>query len=412
MPRLLILTQYFPPEMGAPQARLSELGERLIDLGWDVEVLTALPNYPEGKVRAGYVPWKPAVEQVGRMRTIRVPLVPSQTGFVSRLGCYFSFVGSAIALGPKLCTKPDLIFVESPPLFIGYAARALSAFWRCPYIFNVSDLWPESAIRMGVVKPGPATWAAEQLELSLYKNAAGVTGQSDEIISAVQKKSPSTPVQVITNGVDPSRWGKHKATPEARALIGDEPGPVFIFAGLLGLAQGLDQILDLAKSLPDSAPGRFILVGDGPVRGALEKRIASENITRVKLLPAQPREAVPGLLACADVALISLGMSIPGAVPSKIYEAMAAAIPVLLIADGEPARRITDAQCGLCSNPGDTQLLRTHFERLATDGALRATMGAQGRVAAETRYDRTAIARRLDSFLRSHVRTGLRGENG
>src|SRR5688572_29328061 len=103
MPRLNILTQYFPPEMGAPQARLSELGERLLDLGWDVEVLTALPNYPEGKVREGYAPWKPMVEHVGRLRTARVPLVPSQRGFVSRLGCYFSFAASAAALGPSLC---------------------------------------------------------------------------------------------------------------------------------------------------------------------------------------------------------------------------------------------------------------------------------------------------------------------
>src|SRR4029078_11169021 len=88
-PRLCILTQYFPPEMGAPQARLSELGERLVDLGWDVDVLSDLQNYQEGKFGAGYAPWKPVVEQVGRLRTARVPLVPSQTGFVSRLGCYF-----------------------------------------------------------------------------------------------------------------------------------------------------------------------------------------------------------------------------------------------------------------------------------------------------------------------------------
>ncbi len=401
MPRLTILTQYFPPEMGAPQARLSELGERLVDLGWDVDVLTALPNYPEGKVREGYPAWRPVVEQVGRLRTARVPLRPSQKGFVSRLGCYFSFAASAAALGPSLLPRPDLLFVESPPLFIGYAAMALSARWSCPYIFNVSDLWPESAIRMGVVKPGVASRLAERLEMSLYRGAAGVTGQSTEIIDAVRAKAPSTPTELVTNGVDPLRWGPSRVTPEARAMLGAEAGPIFVFAGLLGLAQGLDAILNLASSLPASLPGRFVLVGDGPVRERLQRRIWDQGISRVKILPAQPREAIPALLAAADAAVISLGMNIPGAVPSKIYEAMASSLPILLIAEGEPARRVEAAGCGRSSKPGDAEGLRRNFESIASDEALRKRLGIAGRLAAESTYDRTTIARRLDAFLRS-----------
>lgn len=401
--KLCLLTQYFPPEMGAPQARLSELGERLVDLGWDVEVLTALPNYPEGKVREGYSPWSPVVEQVGRLRTIRVPLLPSQTGFARRLACYGTFAASAAVMGPKLCQRPDVLFVESPPLFIGGAARALAAVWRCPYVFNVSDLWPESAIRMGVVKPGLATKAAEALELSLYRSAAGVTGQSEEIIASVRARAPGTATEVITNGVEPGRWGKSKATAEARALLGDAPGPIFLYAGLLGLAQGLDQLLDLSRALPRDVPGRFVLVGDGPVREKLAQRIATEGLDRVKLLPAQPREAIPALLALADVAVISLGMSIPGAVPSKIYEAMASELPILLVADGEPARRVEAARCGLSAAPGDAATLLAHAERLVRDEGLRKTMGQAGRRAAETTYDRAAIARRLDAFLQSRV---------
>jgi colanic acid biosynthesis glycosyl transferase WcaI len=160
---LLILSQYFPPEMGAPQARLSELGERLIDLGWQVECLTALPNYPTGRVFPWYQSSKPVVEMVGHIRTVRVPLTPAQSGFVRRLRCYFSFAWSAVRFGPKLCQKPDLLFVESPPLFIGFAARRLARTWRCPYVFNVSDLWPDSAVRMGVVKPGLAVTLAKSL---------------------------------------------------------------------------------------------------------------------------------------------------------------------------------------------------------------------------------------------------------
>jgi glycosyltransferase involved in cell wall biosynthesis len=311
--------------MGAPQARLSELGERLIDNGWEVEALTALPNYPTGRVFDGYDRSVPTVETIGRIRAVRVPLYTSKGGFVRRLRSYFSFVRSARKHGPRLSARPDLLWVESPPLFIGYAATYLARKWRCPYVFNVSDLWPESAVRMGIVRPGLLTALASRLERKLYRRAAGVTGQSQEIIDGVLRSAPATKTEVITNGVEPSRFGKRHGTPEASMLIGagEGEGPVFVFAGLLGLAQGLDQILDLAKNSAGGMPLRFVLVGDGPRREHLEARIRDEGIRRVRLLPPQPREKIPALLAAADGAVISLGMSIPGAVPSKIYEEMA-----------------------------------------------------------------------------------------
>jgi glycosyltransferase involved in cell wall biosynthesis len=398
--RVLILTQYFPPEMGAPQARLSELGERLVGFGWQVNCLTALPNYPGGRVFPGYHRRKPIVETVGSIRTARVPLLPANRGFLRRLLCYFSFVISAIVYGPKLCPRPDLLFVESPPLFIGFAARALCRSWRCNYVFNVSDLWPESAVRMGVVNEGLVSRLAERLELSFYRRAGGVTGQSVEIIESIRRRCPQVPTEVITNGVEPGRFGKDQADSSAQHLLGSEPGPVFIYAGLLGLAQGLDQILDLAKALPDSVPGRFVLVGDGPRRNHLSHRINTESISRVKLLPPVAHERVPALLGAADAAIISLGMSIPGAVPSKIYESMASALPILLIAEGEAATRVTEAQCGLTVPPGNKAELQRAYTLLAIDEELRQRLGAHGRKSAENTYDRNRIAARLDTFLK------------
>lgn len=403
LPRLLILTQYFPPEMGAPQVRLSELGERLIDLGWEVEALTALPNYPTGRVFPGYPRSRPVVETIGRIRTARVPLLPSQKGFVRRLACYFSFAGSAAFHGPRRCARPDVLLFESPPLFLGLAARRLARRWRCPYVMNVSDLWPLSAVELGVVKPGLAVRLAERLELSLYEKAEGVTGQSEEIVESVAARSPGTRVEVITNGVDPDRFGPGMADAAAYQLLGSEPGPVFLFAGLLGLAQGLDQILDVAASLPPEVPGRCVLVGDGPVREELQRRIERERIGRVRLVLAQSRERIPALLAAADVAVASLGMKLRGAVPSKIYEAMASARPLLLIAAGEAARRVERAGCGLTVRPGDLAGAREAWARLATDADLRSSLGAAGRAAAETEYDRARIAERLDRFLRKAI---------
>lgn len=401
MSRLLILTQYYPPEMGAPQVRLSELAARLGGLGWEVEVLTALPNYPQGRIHPGYPKLRPRVDDVAGVRTVRVPLFPSKGGFVARLVCYLSFVASAALLGPRLCRRPDLLLVESPPLFLGWAGRWLSWRFRAPYVLNVSDLWPESAIRLGVVaRDSLPARLAERLERSLYRHAAGLTGQSSEIVQHLARRSTGVPVELVTNGVDPDRFGPHRETAEAVALLGAEDGPVFVYAGLLGHAQGLDRVLDLAASLPPEMPGRIVLVGGGPREEHLARRVAAQGISRVRLVPAQPRERVPELLAAADAALVPLGVELPGAVPSKIYEAMASGLPILLLASGEPARRVEEAGAGLAVPLDDEAGAREAFRRLATDRELARRLGEAGRRAAETVYHRSRIAAGFDRFLR------------
>jgi glycosyltransferase involved in cell wall biosynthesis len=368
-----------------------------------VEALTALPNYPTGRVFSGYRRRHAAVETVGRIRTVRVPLLPAREGFVKRLGCYFSFAGAAAALGPRLCARPDLLWVESPPLFIGLAARWLSRRWRRPYVFNVSDLWPESAVQLGIIRPGPAARAAEALELSLYRHAAGVTGQTEDIVASVRRRVPGVRAELIGNGVDPTRFGPERADEAARELLGREPGPIFLYAGLLGYAQGLDQILDVASRLSAEVPGRFVLVGDGPRRRELEDRVAAEGLERVRILPPVARDRVPALLAASDVAVVSLGPEIANAVPSKLYEGMASALPLLVTAEGEAVRRVEEAGAGLTASPGDLEAIREHVEALARDESLRHRLGAAGRRAAEGVYDRASIARRLDAFLRASL---------
>ena len=166
MPRILLLTQYFPPEIGAAQTRLFELGQELSGLEWEVEVLTALPNYPTGRILEGYDPRKPVKEALGRLSVVRVPLRPAQSGFVNRLICYLSFVRSAVRWGPILCAKPDVVLVESPPLFLGHAGIRLARQWSVPMVFNVSDIWPESA-RYAVF------WRADSVESALSLKARG-----------------------------------------------------------------------------------------------------------------------------------------------------------------------------------------------------------------------------------------------
>ncbi len=386
--------------MGAPQARLSELGVSLVEKGWDVDILTAMPNYPSGIVDPEYQGKGPFVETYRGMKVARVPLYASKEGFVKRLACYGTFLLNAQRFGPTLLERPDVIWVESPPLFIGWAALSLSKHWRCPYVMNISDLWPESAIRIGAISDGAIARVLEGLEIDFYKKSAGVTGQSRGIIQSISERCRGVDVEIITNGVDPSRFGDDKASETAQTLVGDEEGPVFLYAGLLGYAQGIDQILDVAKAWPKDKPGRFVLAGDGPEKERLEARLRDENITRVKFIGKQPRELVPELLAVADAAFITLGMEIPGAVPSKIYEAMASQNPIVLAATGEPVDIVVGGGAGLSAKPGDVRGLLGHCVRLAGDKALRDKMGAAGRKLVENNYTREVAAERLDIFLR------------
>ncbi len=397
--RILLLTRFFPPERGAPQIHLAELGERLIDHGWEVEALTAIPNYPIGRIIGDYSAWKCCVEQLGRIQAVRVPLYPVKKGFVRRMISYSSFILSASYFGPKRCRRPDIILVESPPLFVGNVARYLAWRWRCPYVFNVSDLWPESAIRLGVIKAGAATRLAERLELSLYRHAAAVTGQSDEIVTSIRKRSPETPNDVMINAVATDRYGRDKGNGSVRSLFGDAPGPIFFFLGSVGPFQRVDSFLDIAENWPADLPGRFVVVAEDSTREHINQRMQSGKLPRVTVLPPQPRELVPALMAASDVAYMSLERDIPRAVPTKIYEAMASSLPLVLCADGEPARRIQRAQCGLVVKPGDLQGAQQACLQLASDAELRGQLGEAGRRAAIAEYSNQCMAERLHGFL-------------
>lgn len=399
MPRLLLLTQYFPPEIGAAQTRLFELGQELSGLGWEVEVLTALPNYPTGRIFEGYDPRNPVKEASGRLSVIRVPLRSAQSGFVQRLMCYFSFVRSVVRWGPSLCAKPDIVFVESPPLFLGHAGIRLSRQWGVPMVFNVSDLWPESAKYMGVVNNRLILAGAEALELSYYRRAALVTGTSNEIVESVRRRCPSADAEVITNGVDIDRFGPQFADDEARSLLGAQDHVTFTYAGVMGMAQGLDVVLDVAAAVRELSHVQFVLIGDGADRETLHRRIEVENLHNVRLLRALPKERIPALLAASQVAFHVLKFSIPGAVPSKIYEAMASRLPILFAGGGEGARRVLDAGAGLVVPYEDVRGLEEAVRKLASTPELRHELGGAGRCAAEKLYNRKEIARRLHQVL-------------
>lgn len=394
--RFAILSQYYPPEMGAPQGRLSELAGRFVERGHEVRVLTALPNYPRGKVFPGY---RGLVrrETLAGAKVLRAPLYPSKSPRIARrLASYLSFATSSALLGTLALPRIDALLTESPPLFLGPTGWWLSRIKRARWIFNVSDLWPEGAVDLGLVKDGPALRAARALEAFCYRKAHLVTGQSRSILANIEARFPEVRTHHLSNGVDTRRFTPQtdrETIAAARRRFGlPAEGVIALYAGLHGVFQGLDQLLAAAERLAGVEALELVLVGDGPEKESLVARARERGLSNVRFLDPLPRDAMPDLLASADISLACLKTKIVGAVPSKIYEAMGAARPLLLVAEGESVEIVEETNCGLCVAPGDLDRLTETLRRLAADATLRRTLGENGRKAAEERFDRRAIA--------------------
>ncbi len=400
--RIGILTQYYPPEMGAPQARLSHLAGQLARRGHEVTVLTAMPNYPGGRILPGYGGlWRK--ETRDGVSVIRCWLHPTQSvGLRARVASYFSFVLSSLLVGAFGLPRLDYLMTESPPLFLGIPGYLLSRRTGAKWIFNVSDLWPESAVALGAVSKGWALDRALALEAFCYRKAWLVTGQSREILENIQSRFPDVRVYHLSNGVDTELFRPELRSPGARARLEDGFGGVSciaVYAGLHGIAQGLDQVLEAAARLEDLDGLGLVLIGDGPAKSELMARSRALGLTRVRFLDPLPKEEMPGLVASADLAIVPLKVSLPGAVPSKIYEAMGAGIPIVLAAAGEAAEIVRRCEAGVVVAPGDVDGLAAAIRALALDPARRARLGVSGRRAAERDFDRIGIAGRFMKHL-------------
>ena len=392
--RFAILSQFYPPEMGAPQARLSELASRFVARGHEVRVVTAMPNYPRGKIYPGYGGlWRR--ETLDDVRVLRTWLIPSKSKRIAtRLVSYMSFVASSAVGGTLALPKVDVLLTESPPLFLGMTGWWLSRFKRAKWVFNVSDLWPEGAVDLGLVKEGPALEAARVLEAFCYRKSFLVTGQSRGILANIEQRFPEVRTHHLSNGVDPERFHPERKGDRARFGL-PEKALIALYAGLHGVFQGLDQLLIAADRLRDVKDFHLVLAGDGPEKEALQGQARELGLDNVTFLDPVAREVVPDLVACADVSIACLKTKILGAVPSKIYEAMGAAKPLMLVAEGEAAQIVTETGSGLAVDPGDLDGLTESLRRLAADPELRATLGAAGRIAAQDRFNRWAIADRF-----------------
>jgi len=401
--KILFLTQYCPPEVGAPQNRIFEFAKQLKKFGHEVTILTAMPNYPRGEIFEEYRGKKIVKETIDGIDIVRTGIyVTKREDFVKRLRNYLSFTWSSVFSGAKHIEKQDVIITESPPLFLGWSGYVLSKMKKAKFIFNVSDLWPESAVKLGVLNNKAMIRASTWLEEFCYRKAAAVTGQTKGIVdNIVSRGFDKNKVHIITNGVDTEFFKKENRSEEFRESIGIKNKFAVVYAGIHGIAQGLEVLVDAAEIIKEEKEIQIVFIGEGPEKPMLMNKVKEKKLENVSFLPMQDKKDMPKIIASMDATVVPLKKLdiFKGALPSKMFENLASEIPIVLAVEGEAENLINDAQAGIVVEPENSKEIAKAILKLHKNKELREDLGKNGRSYVMNNFSREAIARKLENIL-------------
>ena len=406
--RIAFLSHYFPPEVGAPSARVSELAA-----AWarhhTVTVLTGFPNHPTGLIPAEYRGRWFAEERRDGYRVLRSWLYATPNeGVARRTLNHVSFMVSGFLTGAVKLERPDVIVATSPTFFCVFAAWALGVRFRAPFVFEVRDLWPEIFVQLGVLKNRQLIRLLEAAELWLYRRAARVVTVTRGFAENIAARGiAAEKIVVIPNGADLERFRPGPRSETVRAALGaGDADFLVLYIGAHGISHALERVLEVAEKLRARPGIRFALVGDGARKAVLVRLAEEKGLANVMFLPSQPRESVPDFYRSADLCLVPL-RNVPlfsTFIPSKMFEIMGCGRPILGAVRGEAAEILRESGGAVVVNPEDTEAMSRSIERLAADPAARAEMGRQGRLYVGQHFDRAVLADRYRVCLEELVR--------
>lgn len=401
---LLILTQYFPPEVGAPQNRLYELAVRLQQRGMTISVLTAMPNYPQMQIHTFYKNKFYYKEQLSNIDIHRSWIyVTKQKGIVHRLLNYFSFVFTSFFIGWFKLAKFDYILCESPPLFLGITAYLLKKIKNAKLIFNVSDLWPESAEKLELVTNKLFLQSATKLEEFLYRNSDLITGQTQGIVKNISDRFPTKKIYWLPNGVDLDYYKIDPKQIDWRTKNNFKTTDfILLYAGIVGYAQGLEVVIIAAEKLLKYVDIKLVIVGFGPEKEKLIALKEKFHTSNVYFFDAVLKTDMPSIIDAANVAIIPL-KRLPlfeGAIPSKIFENLAMKKTILLGVEGEAKELFIDeGNCGLAFIPEDANDLSIKIIQLYNNKSLLEIFGENGYNYVAKKFTRDKITNEFYNWL-------------
>jgi|SRR5579872_7192131 len=406
--KFLLLSQYFWPEIGASQIRLAALSQQLQSVGHEVQVVTAMPHHLIGDVFPHYRR-RFYMEESYQGATVRRSWVYAATGTGGRrLFNYLSF--AATSLIPLLKSqRPDVVFVESPPLFLGLSGSAYGSLRRVPFILHVADLWPESVRELGVISDGTVYRAAQNLERWLYRKASYVSAPTQSILNALSTAGvPARKLLFFPNGVDTEFFFPRPKDTMLTKDLGLDDVDIFLYAGTHGVAQGLDVILDAAELLKGERVA-FLLVGDGHTKPRLIERAKKAGLRNVIFVDSKPLEQMPTYFSIATASIVPLLKRelFKGARPSKILPSLASGVPVIFCGEGETADLLRLSGSGVSVEPENAARLADAVLELSRNSERRNNMAAKGRQLTVERFSWNRIVNGfLDQLLRSAASDG------
>lgn len=384
--------------MGAPSARVYELARYWVEMGHKVKVLTAFPNHPTGIIPPEYKGQVFRREFVNGIEIIRtwVFATPNR-GFTKRIVNYISFPVSAILLGIPLVHSCDVIIATSPQFFVGAAGFIISRFKRKPFVFEIRDLWPDTIIAVGALKNRIILDLLRSIERFLYKRASGIVGVAESARDVLSKRAGRQPkIAIIPNGVDMDFFMSAEKRKDGEFLVS--------YIGTHGMCQGLGVVLDAAEKLRDSKI-KFLFVGEGAEKEKLIKDAQRRGLLSVTFLPGQPRELVPGFYRTSDVCLVLLKDRevFSFTIPSKIFEIMACARPIILGVKGESKRVLERANAGIAIEPENASALADAILMLYNNPRQAEILGRNGQAFVAEQFSRKRLSEKYLEFLGQFV---------
>lgn len=399
--RILFLTHYFPPEVNAPASRTFEHCREWARKGHDVHVVTCVPNHPAGRIYPGYRNRILQEEEIAGIHVHRVLTVPAaNAGFVGRSANYFFYLMMAALVAPFL-PRADVVVSTSPQFLCGLAGYLVSRIKRIPWVLEIRDLWPESIVTVGAMKESWITRALGRLEAFAYRKADAIVSVTESFVPHIDARGGTGKVTVITNGVDLDFYTPAPDGGGLAAEFGVEGKFVAAYVGTHGMAHGLDTILRTAERMRDDSRVAFLLAGDGAEREHLIQQRDNLRLGNVFIVGQQSKDRMPAIWALTDVSLVLLRKrpTFESVIPSKIFEAMAMARPIILGVRGESQKIVEAAGAGLCVEPENDEELADSVRQLAASPELVRQLGESGRRYVEENYDRKRLAARFEQLM-------------
>jgi len=423
--KILYVSQYFPPEMGAPAARAAELSRHWANAGHDVTVLTGFPNHPTGVVPPEYrarfrrLVVREAVRQnihekahetdknavhkkTGDVNVVRTWLLPfPNRKAYERMLNYSSFCLSAASTGMFL-SRPDVVIATSPQLLVGLSGWWLARWKRVPFVFEVRDLWPESLAAVGMGDDNSL------LHRTLARIAGFLYRRSDRVVVVTPAFEdylvehwhvPREKISVVENGVETDLFAPQPfpgaAASGLRSELGVEEKFVVSYIGTMGMAHGLETIIAAAAQLRDTNPEiAFLMLGEGAAKESVVALARERGLNNLQFVDQQAREKIPAYICASDVCLVLLKKTdlFKTVIPTKMLEFMSCARPVILGVDGQARAILEEAGGGVVIEPGNADALVNAIRSLAADRGAARILGENGRAHIVRKFSRGQTA--------------------